>query len=176
MSEVPRPTSTSARAARNAAIARDRAAGLPWATIATRFGLSERQARRAAEDAAAHAWISDPEAVADRVVHAHLRALDVLDRLAGSSNSSVAVGAARSLPNAARSLLDVLRSTGTIPTDHAGMWRDVPVVLRAVLQTAARHGLLDAVRKDLELDVRADERRGLTVLIPYDPNLRETSS
>lgn len=75
--------------------------------IAAAFRISTRQVQRACDDARGYglaALQADPEAIASRVLEAHLKALDRLDDLASSKNDAVAVAAARATPGAASSL------------------------------------------------------------------------
>lgn len=161
MSEIVRSRSASAIADRNRQIAAARAAGEPWRGIAERFGISERQATRAAAEAARYSAATlerDPEAVADQVLRAHLRSLERLEDLAGSRNGSVAVGAARALPGAAASLLAVAERLGTVP--RAGSWRwlrDSSAVFNVVLAAAEDAGVpRSALREAWERSLRPD--------------------
>ena len=117
MTDNPR-TGPTALAERNAAIARERAAGDSWSVIAAKHGLSVRQAARGYEDAiggSADRIRSRPEEVADVVLEAHLEAVSRLRGLATARNTSVAVAAAGRLPGAASALLDTAEKLGLAP-------------------------------------------------------------
>lgn len=109
------------RADRNRRIAEARATGLTWRECAERFDVSVMTARRAAaEHAATAAPTADPEsidadALVHRVVRAHVRALDRLDRLpARLDNHSAEIGASRAYASVSVSLLGVLYQLGLL--------------------------------------------------------------
>lgn len=154
MPENPR-TGPTALAERNAAVARDRAAGDTWPVISARYGLSVRQAARAYEDAiggSAGRIRSRPEEVADVVLEAHLEAVSRLRGLATTRNTSVAVAAAGRLPGAASSLLDIAEKLGLSPAP--GGWRyvrDSGALFRVILEAAERSGVdRDELRRTWE--------------------------
>jgi len=147
MTDLPgRTLTTTERAARNARIARARAAGSTWAAIANAEDVSVRQAARAAEEhlrAAVPAPASAPLDLIRRVIETHLSSLDRLDRLARSKNLGVAVAAASRAPAVSISLLDVAERAGLVPPTGRS-WAfltDGPGIASAVLRAAERAGV-----------------------------------
>lgn len=138
------PTS-SVKAARNARIAKARAAGERWASISAREKLSQRQCARAAKEhieTAVSAPIADPLDLAAYVVKVHLDSLSTLARLAQSRNQPTALGAAARAPAIAVSLLDLSTRIGLAPSPVAS-WsflRDLPSIAAALLAAAERAG------------------------------------
>jgi len=144
------------RVERNRRIAEEHSRGVPWAAVAQHHGVSERQARRAAREArealagaevgaeVSDALVIDPAALLARVVAIHDRALDRLERLADAAdNDSARLGAARSAPAVAASLLNVLARAALLP-DAPSTWRnvrDMRLVAEALERVADRRGL-----------------------------------
>lgn len=151
MSDPPRQSlSTTARAARNARIARARSHGAPWARIAAAEGISVRQAARCAEEhvrATVPAETSDPLDVVRLIVQVHLDSLDRLARLSRSKNLGVAVAAASRAPHVATGLLSVAERVGLVPPPGRA-WaflHDGPAIARALLGAAERCGVPGAM-------------------------------
>lgn len=147
------------RVARNRRITEARAAGMPWAAIAARFGVSERTARRAEREHVASVTAEDlvenPAAVLAEAIRVHRWALDELrDLTTTADNSSAAVGAIRSRVATARDLIDLLGRAGLIPAGPYA-WAvqiEMHAVATAVLDVAERHGLAtDEIVADLEV-------------------------
>ena len=122
-------TSTSARAARNSAIAEARSAGESWRSIANRFAVSERTARRGQEEHLRAAALVEPNAldqfkgaeILARIIHAQLGALDRLEQLAANADSSSAgVGACRAISSTGADLIDSLVQAGRLPDRSEG--------------------------------------------------------
>jgi hypothetical protein len=120
---------------RNREIAEARLTGETWDTIAARFGLSERQARRAEREHLAGvdelALDEDPAAVLREAIGVHRWALDRLAVLAErGDNSSARLGAIRSRVATSRDLVELLARAGLVPpTPYA--WAAVIDVRRA---------------------------------------------
>jgi hypothetical protein len=119
MSEAPSTHLTASQVAeRNRRIAADRGAGMGWREIAARYAISERQARRARDEALsfdAAVFAEDPGLLLARVVGAHIKAIDRLSDLVDSRVESVALGAAHRLGVTATGLFDVLDRAGHLP-------------------------------------------------------------
>lgn len=119
----PSPTPVQRRAdrrARNRAIADARDGGMKWREVAERFGLSERQARRAYMEHLAEAGQLidvEPAEALRQALNVHVWALDELRQLAANAdNSSAAVGAVRSRVTVSHQLIDLLVRAGLLPT------------------------------------------------------------
>lgn len=153
MSDRRETLSPSERRARNREIAEARRAGRPWRQIAARFGVSERQAARAAEEALRLSVEErgvaglDPEVILGRIIRAQLRALDRLCVLMeDADNSNAEVGAARAAGSVGSDLRSSLVGAGLIP--------ETPQRLR--LQREARAAAVALVRAADGLDVPAE--------------------
>jgi hypothetical protein len=137
------------RAERNRRIAEERARGEPWAVIAARHGLTERQARRAREEhlrsAVSVAPLDlDPNAVLAEAVVVHREVLADLALLGREAdNDSARVGALRARAETSRRLLELLADAGVVP-DSVGGWRfarDYRSALVAIARAAERNGV-----------------------------------
>jgi len=151
-SDTPRrPLNAVERAERNRRIAEERAAGASYEALAERYGLSARHVRRAEIAGMRRAALPavtggdglDPAALVERVVGAHVLALDRLEALARrADNSSAQVGACRSLSTVGLGLVALLARLGLVgDPDTARFQSEMKVVIGALFDLADRHGI-----------------------------------
>jgi hypothetical protein len=125
MSASPKTLRPAARRRRNREIAAARSAGETWPSIAKRFGLSERQARRAAEAAqqlqAEVLNIADAEELIVDVVQVQRRALDLLGAMLKSDldNDAARIGAVRTAGTLGLDIHQTLIKSGLLPATAA---------------------------------------------------------
>jgi hypothetical protein len=120
MSETPETPADRRR--RNRAILAARGAKLPWKTVASAFGLSVAQARKAAKSAeeisteeSAFADLN-PDATLRRIVDVQTSALETVEKLMeDADNSNARVGACRAAGSVGSDLRDSLAAAGVIP-------------------------------------------------------------
>lgn len=167
---------TTTKAARNARIAASRAQGEAWKTIASREGLSTKQAARAAREhleASVPAPVANPIDLAAFVIETHLDSLRTLRRLSGSRNQPTAVAAASRAPGVALSLLDVSTRLGLAPAPVAS-WQflnDLPAIVRAFMAAADRAGVpTDLVLRELGVAVEEADAPELELAGSPKPN------
>src|SRR5215207_1135213 len=148
----PPPPPQPSGAKRNREIARAKAQGKSWASIARQFGVSVRTAQRAVEE---HLGVGDrysddtePMLMLAEVIAVHVDALDRLAALAETADStSAAVGAIRSRVATANDLLGLLGLIGVTPaTQNEWMYhQEVQTVIGALMNVAREHGVADEV-------------------------------
>jgi hypothetical protein len=152
------------RRRRDRQIAAARAAGATWPEIAKRFDLSERQARRAAREAATiqAEVLSTPDAeeLVVEVVQVQRRALDLLAEMltTGLDNDASRVGAVRTAGSLGVQIHETLTRCGLLPATGS----DARFSAEA---RAAATALAEAAR-DLGVDPREIERR-LAERVPH---------
>ncbi len=137
-----------ARRRRNRQIAAARTRGETWKTIGKRFGISDRQARRAAAEAheieAELVDGADTEGVLRHVAEVQLRALNHLDQLMGDGpdNHNALVGAARGAASVGAAILDTWRAAGALP-DPSSMRvaGEVRTIVEALVRVAQEEGI-----------------------------------
>ncbi len=142
------PSNSTDRARRNREILAARRAGTPWAIIARRFGLSERQARRAHDEAlrASEVGTLDPERLVVRLVRANIRAVDAMEgQLDSADNSAARVGSARAIASISTAIVDLLDRAGLLPpAGLSALWQaDVTAeaLVEAFERLAEDHGV-----------------------------------
>lgn len=135
-------------ARRNREILAARRAGTPWALIASRFGLSERQARRAYQEAlrATDVDAVDAERIVLRLVRSNLAALTAMEaRLEAPDNGAAEIGAARTIGSLSSGLFDLLVRAGFSPTSGPGAtWyadRTAQALVDGIGRLADRYGI-----------------------------------
>lgn len=145
---------------RNRAVYEARVAGESWASIATRFQISERHAYRAAAEHEAAARLTsrrlrdlDPDALVAGLIDAQARALALAASLAVSADSdSARVGALRTVTTIATSLHTALLRSGL--AGDPGITRfaaELEIATQAMFRLAERHGVpVDAVLEAID--------------------------
>lgn len=147
-----RRLSAAERVERNARIAAAREAGRSWPEICSAFALSDRQARRAAEEHYESARRSAPPltdldgaALVARVIDAQATALGLAVALAASAaNENARIGALRTVATVATSLHTAMIRSGVV--GDAGLERFRTLIRGAyevVYDLAGRHGISD---------------------------------
>lgn len=151
------------RAERNRQIVLAKDDGATWAEVASGFGISDRQARRAYLEhlrEAGQVLDLDPGATLESVLRVHLDALETLRVLGESAdNSSARVGAVRSRVAVAHDLLKLLTIAGVVPpADHAARIRLETEKRRfatAVVVALEERGIdLDELEADIDRAIR----------------------
>lgn len=158
-----RRSTDATRAQRNREIVADRIAGLTWAAVAEKHGLSQTQVRQIVKDHEEAAGedamtplrlVVEPNAVLIRVVRDHERAMDLLMDLAEhADNDSARVGAAKGAAAVGQQLLGVLKYGGLMP-EHGWQWlarEQWEAVASRLVRAANEDGLpADALRRHIE--------------------------
>jgi hypothetical protein len=145
------------RVSRNSEIVTARARGQRWSTIATAFGVSERQARRVVSEHRAsqpRLHQRDPLEIFEELYERYEAVLEQLAEVADeASNDSARVGALRARIEVMRDQGQLLRTVGILPLDALGLQIDlqsvadrfVGVFQRFDIQAGARDALLEAI-------------------------------
>jgi uncharacterized protein YfcZ (UPF0381/DUF406 family) len=157
MASASSQTSASGRRRRNRQIAATRAAGSTWPEIAKRFSLSERQARRAAREAAQIQSevlsVPDAERLIVQVVGVQRKALDLLAEMLtnGLDNDASRVGAIRTAGSLGVQIHETLIRSGLLPMTGAEA--------RFTAEMRAAVTALTEAARDLGVDPREVERK-----------------
>lgn len=146
---------TDQRARRNAEVFSARARGLTWPTIASRFGLSERQCRRIfAEHREAIGSLEDldPTEIVRDTLDAYDAAIEELALLAeGSSHDGARLGAVRGRLDAIRSKWELMQAIGVFPSDLGQLWPefDAAQVARRIVDVLDNHRISPEVQQEI---------------------------
>lgn len=125
-----------------------RASGATWAEVGRAFGISDRQARRAAGEAheieAELVEGADTEGTLRLVAEVQLRALNRLDDLlvGEPDNDSAIVGAARAAGTVGAAVIDTWRAAGALPDPATfKVASEVGSIIDALLRVAREEGI-----------------------------------
>jgi len=161
-----RSLSAAERVERNRQIAEARAAGVTWAAIEQRFGLSVSQAQRAVKEHAAAGIPAvrrladvDADALLARAIEAHDRALScAVGLLVSADSDSARVGAIRSVATVGSSLHLMLLRSGLV--GDPGLIRfhaEIETAVRTMFALAEKYGI---PREVVVAEVEGLPRRG----------------
>jgi hypothetical protein len=148
--------STRERAARDAEIVEARVTGAGWAEVATRYGVSERHAKRvlaAFRDTRPRLHERDPIEVVERALDEYDDIIDELRAVARQTRQDNArVGALKARLQATESRLSLLQAVGVLPRDlgQLRVEHDVRFIAQAILDVFDRHDVSAEARRDLQ--------------------------
>jgi hypothetical protein len=145
---------------RDAAIARDRARGLGWATISARHGVSERQGRtiwRERLQGVSAEPVDVREALREAIAQLDAAIEDVSTLAESTANDAVRLGAIKARISAMGDKQDLMRLAGLLPYDERAVRTEMELreINDAIIALFDRYGLPDAAKRELEEGLEA---------------------
>lgn len=156
---------------RDASLVKDRARGFGWPTLATKYGITTRQAQNIYRDRGATVpspgvdpWTEVQEAIEFREALIE----DLATLATATSHDGVRLGAINARLRAHEGLLDLKRLYGELPLDlqHIRTEADLLHISQRLLTAFDQHAVTDELRHDVAEIFRRPELHGTTWATP----------